>query len=177
MAPSFGVEAFLALGLELRDEVDESCSFSDATRAQGVLKNGYGASTTYEVMVTGTKGIHWRELSTQKVCRGFRDSPNSTTLGKRPRFHCELVLCSSLYSKAKDNTYLMNGPDSYTGMPKQQSSQTVGQEKASNDWTFFCDFPSITHIALHDANVSIFTQDNRCMVRLLALTFDAKFLS
>lgn len=79
MAPSFGVETFHVLSLELSDEVDESCSFSNTTHAQSALKSSYGASATYEVMVTGTKGIHWRELSTQKVCRGF-PSPNATTL-------------------------------------------------------------------------------------------------
>lgn len=74
MAPLFGVETFHVLGLELRDEVDESCSFFNATQAQGVLKDCYGASLTYEVMVTGTKGIHWREVSTQKVGGGFHHS-------------------------------------------------------------------------------------------------------
>lgn len=70
MAPTFGTETFLVLSLELRDELGENCSFS-GTPAQGALKDCYGASTTYEVMVTGTKGIHWREqLSTQKVRQG-----------------------------------------------------------------------------------------------------------
>lgn len=68
----------------------------------------------------------------------------------------------------------MNGPDSYAAMPKQQSSQTAGQEKASKEWTFFCDFPYVTHIALNDANVSIFTQDNRCLVRVPAYLVDVK---
>lgn len=68
----------------------------------------------------------------------------------------------------------MSGPDSYTAAAKQQSSQTAGQEKASNKWTFFCDFPYITHIALNDANVSIFTQDNGCLVRVLAYLLTSK---
>lgn len=68
MAPSFGVETFAVLGLELGDQVDESCSFSNTAGAEGAC---YGSSVTYEVMVTGTKGIYWRELSTQKVWQGF----------------------------------------------------------------------------------------------------------
>lgn len=73
-----------------------------------------------------------------------------------------------LSAQAKQNTYLRNGPDSHMRMPEQQSSETTGHEKASNQWIFFCDFPEITHIAMADANVSILTQDNHCMVRVLA---------
>lgn len=131
MAPSFGVETFLASSLELRKEADESCSFSNTTHAQGISKDSFRTLATYEIMVTGTKGIQWRKLSTQK---------------------------------AKDNTYLRNGPNSYMRMSKQQSSETAGHEKASNMWKFFCNFPEITHVAITDANVSILTQDNQSMV-------------
>lgn len=92
MAPSLGVETFHVLGLEVRDEVDESCSFFNTTHAQ---KDCYGASVTYEVMVTGTKGIHWREVVTQKVRRGFQ---HSGLFGKRLCVNWELCLlfCSPL---------------------------------------------------------------------------------
>lgn len=71
MAPSFGVETFLVSSLELRKETDESLLFSNTTHAQGASKESFNAFETYEIMVTGTKGIQYRKLSTQKVCWDF----------------------------------------------------------------------------------------------------------
>lgn len=168
MAPSFGVETFHVSSLELREEADESCSFSNTTHAQGISKDSFRALATYEVMVTGTKGIQWRKLSTQKVCRDFHSKLHLCYLFcKRPCVNCGLFFFL-LSAQAKDNTYLRNGPNSYMRMSKQQSSEAAGHEKASNMWNFFCDFPEITHVAITDANVSILTQDNQCLVRVLA---------
>ncbi|XP_008281324.1 non-receptor tyrosine-protein kinase TYK2 isoform X2 [Stegastes partitus] len=61
--------------------------------------------------------------------------------------------------KAQANTYMRNDYLNYSKRAKQQSSQP----KADDDWTFFCDFPEITHIAITEANVCISTQDNQCM--------------
>lgn len=80
-------------------------------------------------------------------------------------------------TQAKDNTYMMNGPDSYKVAQKQPSSRTESQEKASDEWSFFCDFPFVTHIALNDASVSVFSQDNRCMVRVLRSPFDVRAIT
>uniref|UniRef100_A0A3Q2Y768 Tyrosine kinase 2 n=1 Tax=Hippocampus comes TaxID=109280 RepID=A0A3Q2Y768_HIPCM len=37
------------------------------------------------------------------------------------------------------------------------------QHNKNNQWTPFCDFPGIIHIAISEANVCISTQDNKCM--------------
>lgn len=70
-----------------------------------------------------------------------------------------------LFTQAKENAYFRNDPYCYLKRPTQQTSQTT--EKTPNKWTFFCDFPEITHVAITEANVCICTQDNRCMVRVL----------
>lgn len=69
MAPRFGIETFLVSGLQLREDGDESSFYSNTTHAQGVSKDSFRALATHEIMVSGTKGIHWRELSSQKVCQ------------------------------------------------------------------------------------------------------------
>uniref|UniRef100_A0AAQ6A950 Tyrosine-protein kinase n=1 Tax=Amphiprion ocellaris TaxID=80972 RepID=A0AAQ6A950_AMPOC len=79
LAPCFGTETFPVTHLDVRED----------------------APATHEIMVSGTKGIQWREVQ-----------PNANTLNK---------------------------------------------------WTFFCDFPEITHIAITEANVCISTQDNQYM--------------
>uniref|UniRef100_A0A673BZQ3 Tyrosine-protein kinase n=1 Tax=Sphaeramia orbicularis TaxID=375764 RepID=A0A673BZQ3_9TELE len=48
---------------------------------------------------------------------------------------------------------------------RPQSSQT--NANAPDEWTSFCDFPEITHIAVTESIVSIITEDNRSMVRVL----------
>uniref|UniRef100_A0A3Q2Y5L4 Tyrosine-protein kinase n=1 Tax=Hippocampus comes TaxID=109280 RepID=A0A3Q2Y5L4_HIPCM len=52
------------------------------------------------------------------------------------------------------------------------------KEKAkSNQWTPFCDFPGIIHIAISEANVCISTQDNKCMVRMSSSQEARSFIS
>uniref|UniRef100_A0A8C6L6W9 Tyrosine-protein kinase n=1 Tax=Nothobranchius furzeri TaxID=105023 RepID=A0A8C6L6W9_NOTFU len=63
--------------------------------------------------------------------------------------------------KAQSNPYFRNNYLNYAKKSKHQSSQP--NENATDDWTRFCDFPEITHIAITDANVCISTQDNHCM--------------
>lgn len=63
--------------------------------------------------------------------------------------------------KAKANNYLRNGYINYIRKSKQHSSQPDAD--TPNKWTFFCEFPEITHIAITDSNVCISTQDNLCM--------------
>ncbi|XP_054462902.1 non-receptor tyrosine-protein kinase TYK2 isoform X2 [Anoplopoma fimbria] len=60
--------------------------------------------------------------------------------------------------KAQANTYFRND---YMKTKKQQSSQP--NANAPNDWTSFCDFPEITHIAITGSNVCISTLDSHCM--------------
>lgn len=71
LAPGFGIESFAVSNLELRDDGDGSSSYSNMTHAQGVSKDTFRAPTTHEIMVTGTKGIQWREVSSQKVCQNI----------------------------------------------------------------------------------------------------------
>ncbi|XP_076000180.1 non-receptor tyrosine-protein kinase TYK2 isoform X2 [Genypterus blacodes] len=63
--------------------------------------------------------------------------------------------------KAKANSYFRNDYTGSTRKTKQQSSQP--NANTPNEWTSFCDFPEIIHIAITGANVSISTQDNHCM--------------
>lgn len=67
LAPRFGTETFPVSHLELREDGDGSSSFSNTTHAQGVSKDTFSAPTTHEIMVTGSKGIHWRKVSGQKA--------------------------------------------------------------------------------------------------------------
>lgn len=72
LAPRFGSENFLVFHLKVRDDGGGSSSFSHTTHAQGVSKDSFEAHNTHEIMVTGTKGIQWRKLSSQKVCQDFK---------------------------------------------------------------------------------------------------------
>ncbi|XP_034396411.1 non-receptor tyrosine-protein kinase TYK2 [Cyclopterus lumpus] len=60
--------------------------------------------------------------------------------------------------KAQANTYFRND---YMRNKKQQSSQPSANTR--NEWTSFCDFPEITHVAITGSNVCISTLDNHCM--------------
>uniref|UniRef100_A0AAX7T1V5 Tyrosine-protein kinase n=1 Tax=Astatotilapia calliptera TaxID=8154 RepID=A0AAX7T1V5_ASTCA len=62
---------------------------------------------------------------------------------------------------AQANNYMGNGYINYMRKPKQHSSQPDAD--TPNDWTFFSEFPEITHIAITDSNVCISTRDNLCM--------------
>uniref|UniRef100_A0A673C3A9 Tyrosine-protein kinase n=1 Tax=Sphaeramia orbicularis TaxID=375764 RepID=A0A673C3A9_9TELE len=59
------------------------------------------------------------------------------------------------------NTYLRNDYMNYVRITRPQSSQT--NANAPDEWTSFCDFPEITHIAVTESIVSIITEDNRSM--------------
>ncbi|XP_005749978.2 non-receptor tyrosine-protein kinase TYK2 [Pundamilia nyererei] len=63
--------------------------------------------------------------------------------------------------RAQANNYMGNGYINYMRKPKQHSSQPDAD--TPNDWTFFSEFPEITHIAITDSNVCISTRDNLCM--------------
>lgn len=71
LAPHFGIETFLVSQLELREDGVGSSSFSNTTHAEGNSKDSLSAPTTHEIMVTGTHGIQWRKLSSQKVCQNL----------------------------------------------------------------------------------------------------------
>ncbi|TNN70030.1 Non-receptor tyrosine-protein kinase TYK2 [Liparis tanakae] len=60
--------------------------------------------------------------------------------------------------QAQANTYFRND---YMRSKKQPSSQPSAN--APNEWTSFCDFPEITHVAITGSNVCISTLDNHCM--------------
>ncbi|XP_026181834.1 non-receptor tyrosine-protein kinase TYK2 isoform X2 [Mastacembelus armatus] len=124
LAPHFGTETFSVSHLEVRKDGDRSSSYSNTTHAHGVTKDNFRAPPTHEIMVSGIKGIQWREVPNQKV---------------------------------HENTYFRNDYMNFMKKTKQQSSQP--NANTPNEWTFFCDFPEITHIAITGANVCISTQD------------------
>uniref|UniRef100_A0A3P8SSF8 Tyrosine-protein kinase n=1 Tax=Amphiprion percula TaxID=161767 RepID=A0A3P8SSF8_AMPPE len=128
LAPCFGTETFPVTHLDVREDADGSSSYSNTTYAQGASKDNFQAPATHEIMVSGTKGIQWREVSAHR---------------------------------AQANTYLRNDYMNYMKKAKQQPRQP--NANTLNKWTFFCDFPEITHIAITEANVCISTQDNQYM--------------
>ncbi|XP_067472134.1 non-receptor tyrosine-protein kinase TYK2 [Thunnus thynnus] len=127
LAPRFGTETFPVSHLELNEDGDVSSSYSNTTHAQGVSKDNFRGPATHEILVSGTKGIQWRKMCSQK---------------------------------AQANTYLRNDYMSYSRKTKQPS-QANGN--TPNEWSSFCDFPEISHIAITGDNVCISTQDNNCM--------------
>lgn len=69
LAPRFGTEIFPVSHLELSQDGEGSSSYCTNTHAQGVSKDNFRATSTHEIMVSGTKGIQWRIMSVQKVCQ------------------------------------------------------------------------------------------------------------
>lgn len=67
LAPRFGTETFPVSHLELREDGDGSSSYSNTTHAQSDSKDDFKASATHEIMVSGTQGIQWRNVSNQKA--------------------------------------------------------------------------------------------------------------
>uniref|UniRef100_A0A667XWN7 Tyrosine-protein kinase n=1 Tax=Myripristis murdjan TaxID=586833 RepID=A0A667XWN7_9TELE len=63
--------------------------------------------------------------------------------------------------KAQENSYLRPGDTDYMRKAKQQPSQS--NANTPNNWTSFCDFAEISHIAITRANVCISKQDNHSM--------------
>uniref|UniRef100_A0AAQ5XFA7 non-specific protein-tyrosine kinase n=1 Tax=Amphiprion ocellaris TaxID=80972 RepID=A0AAQ5XFA7_AMPOC len=68
LAPCFGTETFPVTHLDVREDADGSSSYSNTTYAQGASKDNFQAPATHEIMVSGTKGIQWREVSAHRVC-------------------------------------------------------------------------------------------------------------
>jgi len=79
------------------------------------------------------------------------------------------MLTSVSLPQAQANTYFRND---YMRNKKQQSSQPSAN--TPNEWTSFCDFPEITHVAITGSNVCISTLDNHCMVRVLVYALYVK---
>ncbi|KAM8723603.1 non-receptor tyrosine-protein kinase TYK2 [Acanthopagrus schlegelii] len=67
LAPRFGMETFPVSHLEQRKDGVVSSFYSDTNYAQGVSKVNYIAPATHEIMVSGTKGIEWREAPGPKA--------------------------------------------------------------------------------------------------------------
>uniref|UniRef100_A0A671V986 Tyrosine-protein kinase n=1 Tax=Sparus aurata TaxID=8175 RepID=A0A671V986_SPAAU len=67
LAPRFGIEMFPVSHMEQRKDGVVSSSYSDTNHAQGVSKASYIAPATHEIMVSGTKGIQWRDAPGPKV--------------------------------------------------------------------------------------------------------------
>ncbi|XP_015227583.1 PREDICTED: non-receptor tyrosine-protein kinase TYK2 [Cyprinodon variegatus] len=67
LVPSFGMETFSVTHLELREDGEESSSYSNVSQSADVSKDSFKAPLTHELMVSGIKGIQWRILKTQKA--------------------------------------------------------------------------------------------------------------
>lgn len=163
LAPRFGTETFPVTRLDLRDEDDRSGSCSSTTHAQCGSKDNFCGPISHEISVSGTEGIQWRKVSAQRVCIDT-DAGILYMLVEWP-FGVFFFNLFNLFTQAQANNYMGNGYINYMRKPKQHSSQPDAD--TPNDWTFFSEFPEITHIAITDSNVCISTRDNLCMVRPL----------
>nr|XP_043906798.1 non-receptor tyrosine-protein kinase TYK2 [Solea senegalensis] len=72
LAPRFGTETFTVPHLELRNDGDGSNCNSPGTDTQDVSKDNF-TTPTYEIMVSGTKGIQWRKVLEQKANTHLRN--------------------------------------------------------------------------------------------------------
>ncbi|XP_011602398.2 non-receptor tyrosine-protein kinase TYK2 [Takifugu rubripes] len=67
---------------------------------------------------------------------------------------------------------MVNGNKGISWRISTQKAQSP-QPDTPNDWTAFCDFPEIAHIAITETNVCISTQDNHCMEVQMSSTQEA----
>ncbi|XP_047215963.1 non-receptor tyrosine-protein kinase TYK2-like [Girardinichthys multiradiatus] len=67
LVPSFGTETFSVTHLQLREDGEESSSYSSVNQSDDISKDDLRAPLTHEIMVSGIKGIQWRMLKTQKA--------------------------------------------------------------------------------------------------------------
>ena len=95
LAPRFGIETFPVSHLEQRKDGVVSSFYSDTNYAQGVSKVNYIAPATHEIMVSGTKGIEWREAPGPKVCLKM------STLSRSHSVSC-------CYSACEDNFFFLS---------------------------------------------------------------------
>ncbi|XP_067333658.1 non-receptor tyrosine-protein kinase TYK2 isoform X2 [Channa argus] len=65
LVPRFGTETFPVF--HLKEDIDGSTPYMPTTHAEGVSKDNFTAPASHEIMVSGTKGIHWRKVSSQKA--------------------------------------------------------------------------------------------------------------
>lgn len=83
LVPSFGTETFSVTSLQLREDGDESISYS-AKESNGVSKKGSCGPLTHEIMVSGIKGIQWRTLKTQKPNNSYVNTEKSNQSTSNP---------------------------------------------------------------------------------------------
>ncbi|XP_034045553.1 non-receptor tyrosine-protein kinase TYK2 [Thalassophryne amazonica] len=67
LVPRFATETFPVSHLQIRKDGSGSSSYSNTNLVQGVSKDNISGLVTHEILVSGTKGIQWREVSGQKV--------------------------------------------------------------------------------------------------------------
>ncbi|XP_076122479.1 non-receptor tyrosine-protein kinase TYK2 isoform X1 [Alosa pseudoharengus] len=67
LAPRFGTETFVAVRLALKKDGDSSGSYLSDSRVQGDVEDVAEQEATHEVMISGTTGIQWREISALKA--------------------------------------------------------------------------------------------------------------
>lgn len=73
LAPRFGTETFPVTRLVLKEDGDSSGTYLSDSRVQGDAEENGDVEATCEVMISGTRGIQWRNILAQKVCVLLRE--------------------------------------------------------------------------------------------------------
>lgn len=136
LAPRFGAECIPVCHLELLSQADrEPCYIQDSQQPPADPEpTSAPALPTHEVLVTGTGGIRWRPV--QPESSGGNSGGSWNSQARLPG------------KKAKGH--------------KEAGEQPVDKPREP-PWTYFCDFPDVTHMVLKESHISIHRQDNKCL--------------
>ncbi|XP_006898829.1 PREDICTED: non-receptor tyrosine-protein kinase TYK2 [Elephantulus edwardii] len=135
LAPRFATEHVRVCHLELRTQA-EGEPHSIPGQGQASLDQGpQGAagSATYEVLVTGTRGIQWRPVQAEASCDSAGSSRRRQAL-----------------------------PFGRKAQVQEVDAQPASRPKGL-PWSSFCDFQDISHLVVKDHRISVHRQDNKCL--------------
>ncbi|XP_063043272.1 non-receptor tyrosine-protein kinase TYK2 [Engraulis encrasicolus] len=149
LAPRFGTETFPVLRLTLKQESEGSGSY--LTHASSSSSRGLPGDTPQQHDSLDTQPTSEVMISGTRGIQWRKISAQ----------------------KAQENDYL----GSVGNKKKSRHASTTSQEPSTPDkWSFFCDFPEISHIAIVGANVCICHQDNHAMDLQLRSSLEARSL-
>ncbi|MGH0143962.1 UNVERIFIED_CONTAM: hypothetical protein FKN15_023556 [Acipenser sinensis] len=138
LAPGIGCEEFQTTSLDIQSEGERANFYVKDFWSLGNLEPEcsviQGSSPSHVVIVSGTEGIRWREIR-----KGGEEPVESC--GNRNYF------AKSKKQKGK----------------KKQPLPVQPVERSEPRWSFFCDFPEITHMVVNGFRVSVSRQDNKSL--------------
>ncbi|KAK1153998.1 non-receptor tyrosine-protein kinase TYK2-like [Acipenser oxyrinchus oxyrinchus] len=148
LAPGIGCEEFQTTSLDIQSEGERANFYVKDFWSLGNLEPEcsviQGSSPSHVVIVSGTEGIRWREIR-----KGEGEPVESC--GNRNYF------AKSKKQKGK----------------KKQPLPVQPAERSEPRWSFFCDFPEITHMVVNGFRVSVSRQDNKSLELALRSSTEA----